>query len=188
MNENRTHLLRPCAATAFLNELSLNNSRARSSAANDEAAVDQLRLSDPARGRRRGNPAAHPQPESRRPSVDALRGVPEGTPWLSLVLLARSMLVLPVLGAVKLRRAGRMGSQALHGNGILSAAGAALAGAGRPGGGSGAGLGAGRPCCRLADRGVPGVAGLADAGAPAVAGSPGTPSRAVFSSGRIVQA
>ena len=78
MNENRTHLLRPCAATAFLNELSLNNSRARSSAANDEAAVDQLRLSDPARGRRRGNPAAHLQPESRRPSVDALRGVPEG--------------------------------------------------------------------------------------------------------------
>jgi len=34
---------------------------------------------------------------------------------LSLVLLARSMLVLPVLGAVKLRRAGRMGSRALRG-------------------------------------------------------------------------
>lgn len=38
MNEkNRTHLLRPCAATALLNEISMNNSRARSSAANDEA-------------------------------------------------------------------------------------------------------------------------------------------------------
>ena len=36
MNENRTHLLRPCAATALLTELSVNNSRARSSAANDE--------------------------------------------------------------------------------------------------------------------------------------------------------
>ncbi len=40
MNEkNRAHLLRPCAATALLNELSSNNSRARSSAASDEAVV-----------------------------------------------------------------------------------------------------------------------------------------------------
>lgn len=39
VNENRTHLLRPCAATALLNELSLNSSRARSFAANDEAVI-----------------------------------------------------------------------------------------------------------------------------------------------------
>jgi hypothetical protein len=37
--KNRTHLLRPCAGTALLNELSLKNNRARSSAANDEAVV-----------------------------------------------------------------------------------------------------------------------------------------------------
>ena len=38
MNEkNRTHLFRPCAATALLNELSMENSRARSSPSNDEA-------------------------------------------------------------------------------------------------------------------------------------------------------
>lgn len=43
MNENRTHLLRPCAATALVNELSLNNSRARSSAANDKAVAAGIR-------------------------------------------------------------------------------------------------------------------------------------------------
>jgi hypothetical protein len=61
--------------------------------------------------------------------------------------------------------------------------------AGRRGGGPGAGLVAGRPRCRLADRAVPGVAGLAAAGRrpPAVADSPGIPPRAVFSSGCIVQ-
>ena len=44
MNENRTHLLIPCAATALLNELSLNNSRARSSAANEEAVAGGLQV------------------------------------------------------------------------------------------------------------------------------------------------
>jgi hypothetical protein len=44
VNENRTHLLRPCAATALVNELSLNNSRARSSAANDEAVVAGIQV------------------------------------------------------------------------------------------------------------------------------------------------
>jgi hypothetical protein len=39
VNKNRTHLLRSCAATALLSELSLDNSRARGSAANDEAVV-----------------------------------------------------------------------------------------------------------------------------------------------------
>src|SRR5215468_6587231 len=41
-NENRTHLLRPCAATALLNQPGLDNSRARSPAANDEAVVAGL--------------------------------------------------------------------------------------------------------------------------------------------------
>ena len=44
MNENRTHLLRPCAVTALLNELSLNSSRARSSAANDEAVIAGIQV------------------------------------------------------------------------------------------------------------------------------------------------
>lgn len=44
MNENRTHLLGPCAATALLDELSLNNSRARISAANDEAVVAGIQV------------------------------------------------------------------------------------------------------------------------------------------------
>jgi divalent metal cation (Fe/Co/Zn/Cd) transporter len=48
---------------------------------------------------------------------------------VDLVLLAGSVLVLPVLGAVKLRLAGPLGSRALRGDGILSAAGAVLAGA-----------------------------------------------------------
>lgn len=41
--KNRTHLLRPCAATALLNEISRNNSRAKSSATNDEA-TDSTKL------------------------------------------------------------------------------------------------------------------------------------------------
>ena len=44
MNENRTHLLRKGAATALLNELSLNNSRANSSAANDKAVVAGIQV------------------------------------------------------------------------------------------------------------------------------------------------
>ena len=50
--ENRTHLLKPCAATALLNELSLNNSWARNSAANDEAVGKLIHTSEYAgRGR-----------------------------------------------------------------------------------------------------------------------------------------
>jgi divalent metal cation (Fe/Co/Zn/Cd) transporter len=44
-----------------------------------------------------------------------------------LVLLAGSLVVLPVLGYVKLRLAGQLRSRALRGDGVLSSAGAALA-------------------------------------------------------------
>jgi divalent metal cation (Fe/Co/Zn/Cd) transporter len=56
-------------------------------------------------------------------------GARPGHGVVDLVLLAGSVLVLPVLGAVKLRLAGPLDSRALRGDGILSAAGAALAGA-----------------------------------------------------------
>ena len=48
---------------------------------------------------------------------------------LGIVLLAGSAAVLPVLGRVKLRLARRLGSPALRGDGVLSAAGAILAAA-----------------------------------------------------------
>jgi divalent metal cation (Fe/Co/Zn/Cd) transporter len=41
-----------------------------------------------------------------------------------LLLLAGSVVVLPVLGCIKLRLAGRLRSRALRGDGVLSAAGA----------------------------------------------------------------
>jgi hypothetical protein len=50
--KNGAHLLRPCAATALLNELSLDNSRARSSAAKNEAVVAGM----PVEGELRGFP------------------------------------------------------------------------------------------------------------------------------------
>jgi divalent metal cation (Fe/Co/Zn/Cd) transporter len=43
------------------------------------------------------------------------------------LLLAGSLVVLPVLGCIKLRPAGRLRSRALRGDGVLSAAGAGLA-------------------------------------------------------------
>jgi divalent metal cation (Fe/Co/Zn/Cd) transporter len=46
---------------------------------------------------------------------------------LGIVLTAASLLVLPLLGRWKLRLAGVLGSRALHGDGLLSLAGAALA-------------------------------------------------------------
>jgi hypothetical protein len=81
VNENRTHLLRPCAATALLNELSLNNSRARSAAANDEAVVAGTQIE----GELPGFPAsaaAGSLARSWSPSVAAPRGVPEGSGYL----------------------------------------------------------------------------------------------------------
>jgi divalent metal cation (Fe/Co/Zn/Cd) transporter len=48
---------------------------------------------------------------------------------IGLVLLGGSLVVLPVLGYIKLRLARRLRSRALRGDGILSAAGAALAAA-----------------------------------------------------------
>lgn len=56
----------------------------------------------------------------------------ESGPALSgvgVTLAGASMVVLPVLGCVKLRLAALLGSRALRGDGILSTAGAALAGA-----------------------------------------------------------
>jgi len=50
-----------------------------------------------------------------------------GHSGVGLMLLAGSVLVLPVLGYIKLRLAKRLRSRALRGDGILSAAGAALA-------------------------------------------------------------
>jgi divalent metal cation (Fe/Co/Zn/Cd) transporter len=53
---------------------------------------------------------------------------PSASP-VGLTLAAASGLVLPVLGSRKLRLAGPLGSQALHADGVLSVAGAALAAA-----------------------------------------------------------
>ena len=54
-------------------------------------------------------------------------GAHPGQSVLGLVLLAGSLAVLPLLGYIKLRLAGRLESRALRGDGVLSAAGAALA-------------------------------------------------------------
>lgn len=48
---------------------------------------------------------------------------------VGIALTAASLLVLPVLARAKLRLAGQLGSSALRGDGVLSLAGAALAGA-----------------------------------------------------------
>ena len=53
---------------------------------------------------------------------------PEPSP-LGIVLTSASILVLPLLATAKLRLAGLLGSQALRADGVLSAAGAVLAGA-----------------------------------------------------------
>jgi divalent metal cation (Fe/Co/Zn/Cd) transporter len=53
---------------------------------------------------------------------------PEASP-LGIALTAASILVLPILARAKLRLAGPLGSQALRADGVLSAAGAALAAA-----------------------------------------------------------
>ena len=77
VNENRTHLLRPGAATALLNELSANNSRARSPAANDEAVVAGIQVE----GELPGFPDVDRGRIARAwlvPSVAAFRGVSEG--------------------------------------------------------------------------------------------------------------
>jgi len=54
-------------------------------------------------------------------------GARPGQSAAGLLLLAGSVVVLPVLGCIKLRLAGRLRSRALRGDGVLSAAGAALA-------------------------------------------------------------
>ncbi len=63
--------------------------------------------------------------------VQAIRTLAAGTAARSepvvLILLAASVFVLPGLGVVKLRLARVLGSAALRGDGVLSAAGAALA-------------------------------------------------------------
>jgi divalent metal cation (Fe/Co/Zn/Cd) transporter len=63
--------------------------------------------------------------------VQALRALVSGTAArnepVALILLAASVFVLPGLGVVKLRLARVLGSTALRGDGVLSAAGAALA-------------------------------------------------------------
>jgi len=63
--------------------------------------------------------------------VQAIRTLAAGTAAraepVALILLAASVLVLPGLGVVKLRLARVLGSAALRGDGVLSAAGAALA-------------------------------------------------------------
>lgn len=63
--------------------------------------------------------------------VQAIRTLTTGTAAhsqsVALVLLAASVLVLPGLSMVKLRLARVLGSEALRGDGVLSAAGAALA-------------------------------------------------------------
>lgn len=63
--------------------------------------------------------------------VQAIRTLASGTAArtepVALVLLAASVLVLPGLGVLKLRLARVLGSTALRGDGVLSAAGAALA-------------------------------------------------------------
>jgi divalent metal cation (Fe/Co/Zn/Cd) transporter len=63
--------------------------------------------------------------------VQAIRALAAGTAArnepVALILLAASVFVLPVLGAAKLRLARSLRSAALRGDGVLSAAGAALA-------------------------------------------------------------
>jgi divalent metal cation (Fe/Co/Zn/Cd) transporter len=54
-------------------------------------------------------------------------GAHPGQNAIGLVLLAGSLVVLPVLGYIKLQLAGRLRSRSLRGDGVLSAAGAALA-------------------------------------------------------------
>jgi hypothetical protein len=56
-----------------------------------------------------------------------IMGAHPGQSVLGLVLPTESLVVLPVLGYLKLRLAGRLRSRALRGDGVLSAAGAALA-------------------------------------------------------------
>ena len=56
-----------------------------------------------------------------------ITGARPGQSAAGLVLLAGSVVVLPVLGCIKLRLAGRLRSRAPRGDGVLSAAGAALA-------------------------------------------------------------
>jgi divalent metal cation (Fe/Co/Zn/Cd) transporter len=56
-----------------------------------------------------------------------LAGSESSTAAVALVLLGISVFVLPTLGLLKLRLAGILGSTALRGDGVLSAAGAALA-------------------------------------------------------------
>ncbi len=58
-----------------------------------------------------------------------ITGVHPGWSVTGIALLARSLVVLPVLGYLKLRLAGQLRSRALRGDGVLSAAGAALAAA-----------------------------------------------------------
>ena len=56
-----------------------------------------------------------------------ITGARPGQSAAGLVLLAGSVVVLPVLGYIKLRLAGRLRSRALRGDGVLSVVGAALA-------------------------------------------------------------
>ena len=56
-----------------------------------------------------------------------ITGEHPGQSTAGIVLLAASVAVLPVLGYVKLRLAGRLRSRALRGDALLSTAGAALA-------------------------------------------------------------
>lgn len=56
-----------------------------------------------------------------------ITGAHPGQSVTGIVLLAGSLAVLPVLGYIKLRLAAPLGSRALRGDGVLSAAGAALA-------------------------------------------------------------
>jgi divalent metal cation (Fe/Co/Zn/Cd) transporter len=58
-------------------------------------------------------------------SRSLMAGAQPGRSTVGLVVLAGSVLVLPVLGVIKLRLARRLGSRALRGDGVLSAAGAA---------------------------------------------------------------
>lgn len=56
-----------------------------------------------------------------------IMGAHPGQSVIGFVLLAASLVVLPVLGYIKLQLAGQLRSRALRGDGVLSAAGAALA-------------------------------------------------------------
>jgi divalent metal cation (Fe/Co/Zn/Cd) transporter len=70
-----------------------------------------------------------------------IAGSQPGHSTVGLVVLAGSVAVLPALGLVKLRLARRLGSRALRGDGVLSAAGAALAAVALAGTGLGKWLG-----------------------------------------------